>query len=342
MLLYYQILLLTSFVFAIFLKNRALTLIIPLLLCFVIVGFRDVGIGKDDLDYLDFFIRSENYFDFNHVFSGEFEPLFSAIVVIAVKVFEPEKVFILITFIALGLVTYCYQRIDKVNYNLFVFYYLLTAIYWVGFHHIRFGIALPLYILSLHYVSESKIKAISIYAASLLMHYSSILMFPVFFYKYLRKSWVIPGILLSYCLWFFDVFKSLVTIIVGFGVLPSRTLELFYSDHVFSISPFQLGFVKMVAISVLSIYLYNGNYEKYIKSYSIVTMISISFSNMAIFSNRVAAFNMALEPIVMFSIFESFLKKRRSVTYIYFIPPFLYGVYLIYSVNVVSFSLELS
>lgn len=299
-------------------------------------GFRGIDIGADDQTYLMFFQYAEHSKSFLDTLSySQFEISFTILVYIFTRFFSSEYLFFFISLLCTTLCLSAYKK-NTDGYIIIFCCFLMTSYYWIGFHHIRFGIAIGLFLWSFTYLYRGNKKiSLLLYFFSLTFHNSLIFFLPFFFFYNVKEKYWFYIILLSISLWYISVFKLIVGGVIDLGILSPSVIDLVNGKYSTPISPFQVGGLKMIIISFILIYNYKRKNEnnKFVSLYCYGVSLSILMSDFAIFANRMSAFVMAIEPLVLYLFLNDIIKeqhrKKTIISLFMIVVYFLYGMYLL-------------
>lgn len=326
-------------VFFAHLRKIKVIILFPILFAFFFIAFRTIGVGADDITYLNFF-SSNTSSVFSFINNSSFEPGFSFFVYCSQILLEPDDILKIIVIVNLFIMYVAYKKIDD-YYFIYFICYLLTSVYWLGFHHIRYGLSLGLFLISISYYYKNNKKWVLYFICSFLFHYAIIIFFGVFFVNKItsKLKWFLL-LLFSIIFSSYFSFSSVLEILLQYNLLPVRTSGLLSGQYLDSLSLFQFGFIKAIFLSFIFIVgLDKHHFDYKIKCYIFLTILMILFSSAAIFSNRASALLLIIEPVgILF-----FLKNNRFFSIsdnicciLTIFISFIYGMYLLEFSHVIN------
>ena len=231
-------------------KNKNVFLILSLVVIVLIVGLRGYDVGRDTVSYMKYY----HNFDLINSIKLYHEPAFTFITYLLNKINAQDYIFNIILAIITVAFFYFYFKNNKYFYW-FVFYLYTSGFLFFMMNGVRQSIAFSIFLFSLKYVhSGNIIKFIFILVLSSMFHYSAILLFPVYFVRFLsdiKYPFLIAMCILSFFISPFGIIEGTSSYL---SLLPKNYGSYLYKMNLKE-TKFSLGFLFYNFLNFYIIYL---------------------------------------------------------------------------------------
>jgi len=263
-------------------KHQLPVSLILLLMMLLMVGLRDLSIGRDTQSYIDKFMM-----DKNESFAPEL--LFGLMINLISFITDTPQVFILLITSLIYIPLFIIIRKEDINpsFALFIFIVASSTYFFETFNLIRQSIAIVFLLYVYHYFKKEKYFLSLIFSlVSIMFHVSSIILIPFILMKYVKLSyiWIVFLLVFSYYVGlskilfsFFD-YISLFDRFADYEVLNRLAVYVRYSDPRTSASTFNLVgmLAHMIPLTVTSLLVYKKNGDQ--------TYFNIFFAGVILFN----------------------------------------------------------
>lgn len=306
-------------------KNKDKRIFHILFLCFIIYfsAFRD-GLGQDYVGYIS---KLEYDISFNILK----EPLFELLSLIIRKTIFSEVFFFFVT--SAITLTLIYNSLYKKNKYAFLSVYIFLffpALYFNTFNIVRQFFASALFLYSFRYIESNNIKKYSLcILIAMLMHFSSIILFPFFYilrFNYNKK--VIALTVLSFIIVFFSFDSTMAilsTILPNYEIYSSSDLKL---DSSFMIVLYNV----LLLLLLFKENKLDGSFSLYKKAFFIMVLFyDLSFKNY--YFTRFALFFLPTICFMVPYIINLYMPKWKTNVLVVSFYGFLFFYILIQNIN---------
>ncbi|MGC3875396.1 EpsG family protein [Halomonas sp. GXIMD04776] len=316
---------------------RILFFIFCTLILVFFAGFREAGVGADDVNYVSKFYEIPNIFKwmsgfYNYSYSNEKMELGYIALNSFVKVFSSNYtiLFLSVSLISVGMAAYNYYKYSRYAFLTLLLFFVHTYLYR-DMNQIRAAIAAAIGLFLIFQIHEKNhLKSIVLVFLAGFFHTAALSYFFAYIFSFIKispkKIFFLLGV--SIIVGYIGVSELLLSNLPDLGYITVKLEGYSESVYANTVKLFDLTNIKGIVFLSLFAFFWNGlkykvpYFETAMSFYTLAVCWRIAFSDFGIFAARIATFFGIVE-VVLVPCLAFLLKQKLAAFFIIFLYAFL-------------------
>jgi len=307
-----------------FRQLRLFFFLISVILLIAFAGFREAGVGADDLAYVYKFLDVP---DLSYWITGQFQYTFAetwmepAYIFLGsfVRIFTDEYIFLFtaVAILSVGIASYNYYRYTPFVFLALVLFFVHTYLYR-DINQIRAAVAAAIGLFLVAQIHDRKhLRAMATIGLAGLFHMASLSLAIVYllsFIKITRKR-LVYGYFIALFLGFVGISSILLSVLPNLGHITTKLVNYANSGYADSVSLFDITNIKNTFIFFILIFYWHylidrvKYFETMMLFYFLAVTWRIAFNDFGIFAARIATFFGIVEVLLVPALLYLFRQK---------------------------------